>query len=99
MEWSLKWRRDGWKDAAGNAVSNRSMIEYILTLLETRKRAGQLVKIEYVRSHSGDIGNDGADALAMTGRNLPEEQERDWAKLNEDLQTREGLGDTLDNGR
>ena len=98
-EWGLKWRQNGWKNATGNPVPNKLLIEYILTLLETRQRSGQPVKIEYDKGHFGDIGNDGADTLAIAGCNLPEEQERDWDKLNKDLQAREGLGDTFDDGR
>jgi len=81
MEWSLKWRQNGWRNAAGSPVANKPLIEYILTLLETRQRSGQPVKIEYVKGHSGNVGNDGADALAVAGCDLPEEPERDWVKL------------------
>lgn len=81
MEWSLKWRQNGWKNGAGKPVSNKPLIEYILTLFETRQRSGQPVKIEYVKGHSGNVGNDGADALAVAGCDLPEEPERDWVEL------------------
>ena len=81
MEWCSKWRRNGWRNSAGQPVLNRPLIEYTLTLLETRQRSGQPVKLEYVKGHSGNVGNDGADALAVAGCDLPEEPERDWVKL------------------
>ena len=60
---------------------NKELIDYILTLLETRQRSGQPVSLEYVKGHSGDVGNDGADALAVAGCGYPEELEKDWVKL------------------
>ena len=82
-EWYVKWRKNGWRNAAGNSVLNKDLIEYTLTLLETRQRSGQPVKIEYVKGHSGDVGNDGADTLAVAGCDLPEEPERSWIRLKQ----------------
>lgn len=62
---------------------NKEVIDYVLTLLETRHRSGQPVQLEYVKGHSGDVGNDGADALAVSGCNLLEIPERDWVGLKE----------------
>jgi len=62
---------------------NKELIDYILTLLENRQRSGQPVKFEYVKGHSGDAGNDGADALAVAGCGHPEMPERDWVGLKE----------------
>jgi ribonuclease HI len=64
-------------------VLNKEIIDYVLTLLETRQRSGQPVQLEYVKGHSGDVGNDGADALAVAGCYLPEIPERDWVGLKE----------------
>ena len=84
IEWCSKWRKNGWRNASGKPVLNKDLIEYTLNLLETRQRSGQPVKIEYVKGHSGNVGNDGADALAVAGCDLPEQPERDWAKLRRD---------------
>ena len=81
--WSFKWRKNGWKKANGDPVLNKDLMDYILTLLKTRHRSGQPVRLEYVKAHSGDVGNDGADALAVAGCSLPEIPEQDWAGLKE----------------
>jgi hypothetical protein len=80
-EWSFNWRKNGWRNAAGKPVINKELIDYILTLFETRHRSGQPVRIEYVKGHSGDVGNDGADALAVAGCDHPQMPERDWIGL------------------
>ena len=82
-DWSFKWRKNGWRGAGGKPVLNKELIDYTLTLLETRHRSGQPVRLEYVKGHSGDVGNDGADALAVAGCSLPEIPERDWVGLKE----------------
>ena len=81
--WPYKWRQNGWKTFQGKPVLNKELIQYALALLETRQRSGQPVRLQHVRGHSGDIGNDSADALAVAGRNLSEIPERDWARLTE----------------
>ncbi|KAF9789798.1 ribonuclease H-like domain-containing protein [Thelephora terrestris] len=80
-KWCLNWRKNGWRTAGGQPVTNKELIDYTLNLIETRHRSGQPVRLEYVKGHSGDIGNDGADALAVGGCNLPEIPERDWVGL------------------
>jgi len=82
-EWSFKWRQNGWRTSGGNPVINKELIDYTLTLLEARQRSGQPVQLEYVKGHSGDKGNDGADALAVAGCSHPETPERDWVGLKE----------------
>lgn len=79
--WSFNWRKNGWRNSGGKPVVNKELIDYLLTLLETRQRYGQPVQLEYVKGHSGDIGNDGADALAVAGCSHPEMPERDWVGL------------------
>ena len=76
MERSLKWRQNGWRDTTGNTVSNKSLIEYILTLLETRQQSGQPVRIEYVRGHSGGHDNR-SDVSARFPRYNPR-RDRHW---------------------
>ena len=82
-QWCLKWRANGWKAGGGKKVQNKELIDYILTLLETRHRSGQPVQFEYVKGHSGNVGNDGADALAVAGCNHPEIPDRDWVGLKD----------------
>ena len=80
-DWSYNWRKNGWRTAGGKPVSNKELIDYVLFILETRHRSGQPVQLEYVKGHSGDTGNDGADALAVAGCGRAETPERDWESL------------------
>ena len=54
---------------------------YMDALLASRERSGQQVKLEYVRGHAGEMGNEGADALAVRGTRLQEVEEPDWDAL------------------
>ena len=78
------WRRNGWKKANGDPVKNRPLIEYLASLIELRRRCGQRFRIEQVKAHSGNEGNDGADALAVAGCAMPIIPERSWAQLKEE---------------
>jgi hypothetical protein len=82
-EWCYTWRKNGWRTSSGKPVVNKELIDYIITLLEARQRFGQPVQLEYVKGHSGDVGNDGADALAVAGCSHPEIPEKDWVRLKE----------------
>lgn len=70
---------------------NKELIDYILTLIETRQRSGQPVQLEYVKGHSGNVGNDGADALAVAGCSLREVPERDWIALKGSYDLEQGV--------
>lgn len=66
-EWCLKWRTHGWKNSAGKDVRNRDLIEPAMVLLES---LGDRVRLTKVKGHSGDAGNDAADALAVRGAEM-----------------------------
>lgn len=76
--WIDNWKRRGWKTAKGEAVKNPGIIRLIDAHLTRRKQFGQTVKFEYVKGHSGDIGNDGADTQANLGTKKSDVPERDW---------------------
>ncbi len=44
------------------------------------------VHLQYVKGHAGIEGNEGADYCANQGAVLPQEPERDWDALVDDLQ-------------
>lgn len=50
-------------------------------LFSSRQRSGQQVRLEHVRGHAGEEGNEGADALAVSGTRLQEVEEPDWDAL------------------
>lgn len=59
-------------------MKNAGIIRLISAHLDRRAQQGQRVRLSYVKGHSGDIGNDGADAQANLGTHLPITPERDW---------------------
>ena len=63
--WVKGWKHNGWKTKAGKPVKNKDL------WIELDRQA-QLVKPEWhwVKGHSGDLGNDKADALANKGAAL-----------------------------
>lgn len=69
-------------------VKNAGVIRYLSALLKERAKYGQLVRLQYVKGHSGERGNDGADAQANLGAMLPPVPERDWEQLVKSLQSR-----------
>ncbi|KAK7688797.1 hypothetical protein QCA50_008337 [Cerrena zonata] len=84
-EWLPKWRTNGFKTSTGGDVNNAGIIKYIDALLTERAKLGQKVELDYVKGHAGHEGNEGADALANQGCWQPEEPERDWEALEEQL--------------
>ena len=58
--WWVAWERRGWRNAAGKPVANRDLWE---PLVEAVKRRD--VRFAWVKGHSGDIGNDLVDMLAV----------------------------------
>lgn len=64
-KWAKGWRRKGWKKADGKPVKNRELIEQLLTAYESRTAP---TRIDWVRGHDGDAGNEEADRLAVAER-------------------------------
>jgi hypothetical protein len=54
---------------------------YMDALFSVRGRSGQQVRLEHVRGHAGEEGNEGADALAVSGAKLQEVEEPNWDAL------------------
>ncbi len=61
-EWLDNWKRRGWKTASRKPVKNADLWE-ALDVLSRRHR----IEWRWVRGHSGDPGNEAADALANRG--------------------------------
>lgn len=77
-EWCKKWELNNWKTSTGNDVANSDLIRPILKNIERinqkyRRLNLPDLKIQYVPGHSGDYGNDHADALANKGVDMHEE--------------------------
>ncbi|BAY97441.1 ribonuclease H [Tolypothrix tenuis PCC 7101] len=59
-QWIKGWKQRGWKKADGKPVQNQDLLE---TLDELNS---YIVKWEYVRGHSGNVGNERCDVIART---------------------------------
>ena len=60
--WIKKWVENGWKTAAKKDVANKDLWVKLQSIVETRE-----VTWNWVRGHSGDVGNERADFLANKG--------------------------------
>ncbi|KAJ3518011.1 hypothetical protein NLJ89_g133 [Agrocybe chaxingu] len=85
QRWVKKWAENGWKTASGEPVKNAGIIQCIAKHFEIRAKSGQKLSLQYVKGHSGDVGNDGADAMANQGACLPFVPERNWEALHTEL--------------
>ena len=68
--WYRRWESLGWKVE----VKNIDLFRLIIQTCRNRMRSGpsglNLVYLRHIRGHSGDVGNDEADRLAVLGANL-----------------------------
>jgi len=85
-DWLPTWRRNNFTTSQGTPVKNVKLIMYMDALFSTRGRSGQEVRLEHVRGHAGEVGNEGADALAVHGAKLPDIDEPDWDALRLQLE-------------
>ncbi|KAI0689389.1 ribonuclease H-like domain-containing protein, partial [Cytidiella melzeri] len=87
-KWLKQWRITKFRTTNGQPVKNKALICYMDARLTERRQAGQKVTFEYVRGHTGDVGNEGADHQANMGCSLPLGPEPDWEMLEADTRTR-----------
>ncbi|RQW07488.1 MAG: ribonuclease HI [Calditrichaeota bacterium] len=57
--WALRWKKNSWKRSRTEKAQNIDLWEKLLDLLEKHQ-----VKVQWVRGHAGEAGNEKADALA-----------------------------------
>ena len=63
-EWLPGWKAKGWKTASKQPVKNAELWQRLDQLLV---QGGHVVDWRWVRGHTGDAGNERADALANLG--------------------------------
>jgi len=80
-DWLPGWRRRNFTTSKGTPVKNVELVKYMDALFSSRQRSGGQVRLEHVRGHAGEEGNEGADALAVSGTKLQEVEEPDWDAL------------------
>lgn len=61
-EWLVNWRKKGWKTASGSPVKNSDLWKRL-----DAATAAHQIEWRWVKGHSGDPGNEKADALANRG--------------------------------
>ena len=61
-EWLPNWKRRGWKTASKHAVKNEDLWRRLDSAV-----LRHTVKWNWIKGHSGDVGNDLADRLANQG--------------------------------
>lgn len=61
-QWVFGWRRNGWKTAQGDDVSNRDLWEVFFVLVH---QSGLKIEFRYVKGHAGIPGNERCDVLAV----------------------------------
>jgi ribonuclease HI len=68
-KWMPAWRAKNWEKRNGHQISNLHLIANLDQEIQNmRKRVGNgSVKLEHVKAHSNDFGNDMADKLAKKG--------------------------------
>lgn len=64
-EWRKSWERNGMKNSKKEPVLNEQLWKALWAEVDVRK-----VKFEWVRGHNGDLGNEIADALAVSGSKM-----------------------------
>lgn len=69
-KWPEKWKMNGWKTSTGNPVLHVEIIKECLSIMEYRKSRGYITRFRYIKGHSGNEGNEGADVLAKKGADM-----------------------------
>jgi ribonuclease HI len=67
QKWVKNWKRNDWIKPDGEPVANRGLWETFLEWEEKIKALGLKVKVDWVKGHSGNVGNDIVDNNAKTG--------------------------------
>lgn len=61
------WVTNNWRKKTGEVIANREHWERIYPKWNAVKEAGRTIQLEWVKGHSGNVGNDLADLNARTG--------------------------------
>lgn len=70
LTWMHAWKRNGWKTSNGGDVKNKEIWLALDACHEALAMKSVTVSLNWVRSHSGIVGNEMADTLAVNGMNL-----------------------------
>ncbi|KAG0648058.1 Ribonuclease H [Hyphodiscus hymeniophilus] len=65
--WYKGWQKNGWKTSNGGPVLNKDLVVTIRDLIDERDENGAVTSFEWIKGHSGNLGNVAADTLAVAG--------------------------------
>ena len=65
--WGDKWDKNGYMSSTGSAVTNADLVKAGRDKISELRSLNSDVKIEHVRGHAGNYGNEQADKLANDG--------------------------------
>jgi len=65
--WMDRWAKNNWLKPDGSSISNVPLWQKIREVYHRLKDAGIILKVDWVRGHSGDVGNERTDKLATLG--------------------------------
>jgi ribonuclease HI len=63
-QWMKNWKRKDWKTSTGKPVLNQDLWQTLDALINQLRANGTPPRWEYVRGHSGDVGNERCDTIA-----------------------------------
>ncbi|KAF4973041.1 hypothetical protein FSARC_539 [Fusarium sarcochroum] len=69
--WAPSWQKRNWRTSGGGEVKNQDIIRNLLAKVKERTDAGTTTTFQWVKGHSTDKGNQGADNLANIGSRMP----------------------------
>lgn len=67
-KWMGDWQKNGWIKKDGQQVSNKEIWQTIFDMKAELVADGVSFKTQWVKGHSGDLGNERADELATAGK-------------------------------
>ena len=88
--WLATWFSNGWRTAEGKSVKNQDLWREMHRLKSDICRTGGSgieVRLEWVKGHSGNVGNEEADRLAVNGIKAPQSLP-DGKRPDQDLQNK-----------
>lgn len=83
--WVPSWESNGWSTAKGEPVKNANVLMDIVRIKRIRDSMGSVTQFIHVKGHTGDPGNEAADALARLGA------EEDHPSYKLEMLTRSGI--------
>jgi ribonuclease HI len=85
--WAVKWERDGWQTTQRKEVVSKDLFKRAMEMMHILAVGeGEKIKVEirHVPAHSGIVGNEEADQLAVAGAWMDEIRDDEWDSEFED---------------